>query len=70
MDSSVKGYSESLWRFLLRWHTVCPDDTTSQGSGKQEMITPVVGWSAPLKGIWLVSSFLLKMARDCCCKGV
>lgn len=70
MDSSMKGYSVGLWWFSARWHPVCPDDTPSQGTGKQEMITPMVGWSAPLKRIWLVSSFLLKMARDCCCKGV
>lgn len=47
------------------------DGTSSQGSGKQElMITPMIGCLAPLKRICLVSSFLLKMAQNCCCKGV
>lgn len=65
--------SVSLFRvffFPPKWHPACPDHAPSQGSGKREMITPMVGWSASLKRIWLVSSLLLKMARDCCCKGV
>lgn len=71
MDLSVNGSSVRLWWFLgpdgiQRVQMIPP----SQGSGKQEMITPMVGWSALLKRIWLVSSFLLKMSRDCCCKGV
>lgn len=65
---SIKGDSRHLCLFLPRWHQACPDDIPSQGSGK--LIAPMVGWSAPLKRIWLVSSFLLKMPRDCFCKGV